>query len=284
MPACEPDFIEALGTVTRTSVDPAFTAQVLTLPGEADIAREIGQDVDPDAIHVARKALRAAIGQGLERTLLDAYARLEDKGLYSPDAAAAGRRALRNIALDLLTAGNPAAGAGLAAKQFAGANTMTEEIAALSALSQTTGEERETALEAFYQNHAGDALVIDKWFALQAMIAEPGALERVKKLTGHPAFALSNPNRVRSLVGAFATGNQTQFNAPDGAGYDFVAETVIELDRRNPQVAARLLAAFRSWRSLETLRRGLAEAALRRVAGVSGLSPDVRDIAERSLA
>jgi aminopeptidase N len=161
---------------------------------------------------------------------------------------------------------------------------MTEEIAALGALSQTASAERETALNAFYRNHAGDALVIDKWFALQAMIAEPGALARVKNLMGHPAFSFANPNRVRSLIGAFATGNQTQFNAPDGAGYEFIADTVVELDRRNPQVAARLLAAFRSWRSLETVRRGLAEAALRRVASMSGLSPDVRDIAERSLA
>jgi aminopeptidase N len=283
-PVCEPTFIDALGVVTKTSADPAFTAQVLTLPGEADIAREIGHDVDPGAIHAARKALRAAIGQDLNQTLLAAYTRLEDKGPYSPDAAAAGRRALRNVALDLLTAGNPAEGARLALNQFASANTMTGEIAALGALSQTAGAERETALDAFYRNHAGDALVIDKWFALQAMIAEPGTLARVKKLTAHPAFSLANPNRVRSLIGAFATGNQTQFNAPDGAGYDFIAETVLELDRKNPQVAARLLAAFKSWRSLETVRRGLAESALRRVAGISSLSPDVKDIAERSLA
>ncbi|SFK44567.1 aminopeptidase N [Methylocapsa palsarum] len=283
-PAYEPNFIDALRIVTETSADPAFTAQVLTLPGEADIAREIGQDVDPDAIHVARKALRAAIGHDLSQPLLAAYARLEDKGPYSPDAAAAGRRSLRNVALDLLVSGEIPEGVRLAAAQFASASTMTDEIAALGALSQAASAERETALESFYQNHAGDALVIDKWFALQAMIAEPGALARVKKLTAHPAFSLANPNRVRSLIGAFAAGNQTQFNAPDGSGYDFVADAVLELDRKNPQVAARLLAAFRSWRSLESVRRGQAESALRRVAGSPGLSPDVRDIVERSLA
>ncbi|WP_036260329.1 aminopeptidase N [Methylocapsa aurea] len=283
-PVQDEGFINALRIGIETCADPAFTAQLITLPSEADIAREIGEDVDPDAIHVARRALREAIGQRLAELLRATYARLAENAPYSPDAAAAGRRALHNAALDFIAAGDQAEGARLATRQFDGADTMTDEIAALAVLTLAPGNERESALGAFYRAHAGDALVIDKWFALQAMIPEQGVLGRVKNLMTHPAFSLGNPNRVRSLVGAFAAGNQTQFNARDGSGYDFIAGIVLELDRKNPQVAARLLAAFRSWRSLEATRRGLAEAALRRVAGTPGLSADVKDIVERSLA
>jgi aminopeptidase N len=282
-PFASVEFIGALGTLVATSDDPAFVAEAVTLPSEADIAREIGANIDPDAIHVAREALRKAIGLGLADKLRATYGRPSDEGPYSPDAAAAGRRALRNAALALLAAGNPAEGAQLAAKQFTEATTMTNEIAALGVLAHVGGAEREAALEAFYHKHCGEPLVIDKWFALQSMIAEPGTLERVKRLMAHPAFTLSNPNRVRALVGAFASGNQSRFNAPDGSGYELVSDVVLELDPKNPQVAARLLSAFRSWRMLEEGRRALAEAALRKVAAVETLSPDVKDIAQRSL-
>ena len=124
---------------------------------------------------------------------------------------------------------------------------------------------------------------IDKWFSLQAAIPEAATLARVRGLTEHPAFSLANPNRLRALIGAFAQANQTQFNRPDGAGYDFLVETVLALDARNPQVAARLLGAFKSWRALEAGRRACAEAALKRVAAVETLSRDVADIVRRSL-
>ncbi|HTP91326.1 MAG TPA: aminopeptidase N C-terminal domain-containing protein, partial [Xanthobacteraceae bacterium] len=119
---------------------------------------------------------------------------------------------------------------------------------------------------------------------LQAAIPEPATLDRVRALTAHPAFSMANPNRVRALIGAFAQGNHTQFNRPDGAGYDFVADIVLALDPKNPQVAARLMGAFRSWRALETRRRGRAEATLRRVAAAPSLSRDVHDIVARTLA
>jgi len=282
-PVYDEAFISALLRVLDQSSDPAFTAQVITLPGEADLAREIGNDVDPAAIHGARVALRQAIGEGLKPNLLKIYQAMTSEEPYSPDAASAGRRSLRNAALDLFCAGSRDEGLELALKQFESATTMTDKIAALGVLTQYAGTSREKALEAFYATHAAEALVIDKWFILQATIPEPETLNRVKSLMQHPAFSLHNPNRTRSLIGAFATGNQTQFNAADGSGYDFLAGIVLELDPLNPQVAARLLSAFRSWRSLETGRRTLAEAALRRVAGVAGLSPDVKDIAERSL-
>lgn len=273
-----------LGAVAENSEDPAFTAQVLTLPSEADIARETGEDVDPDAIHRAREALRAAIGQDLSDTLLAAYQKLADDGPYSPDAAAAGRRALRNVALDLFAAGDAVQGARLASRQLAFAATMTDEIAALGVLAFIPGQERESALAAFFRAHEDEPLVIDKWFALQAAIPESGTLNRVKELMQHKAFSFNNPNRMRALAGTFAAINQTQFNAPDGSGYDFIASIVLQLDAKNPQVAARLLSSFKSWRALESRRRSLAERALRMVAGAAKLSPDVKDIAERALA
>ena len=283
-PHTDKDFSGALRIVIEKSADPAFTAQAIILPSEADMAREIGEDVDPDAIHLAREALRKAIGQDLKETLLATYTSLAGDGPYSPDAIAAGRRALRNAALDLFAAGDQVQGALLATRQLATATTMTDEIAALGVLAHIQGQERENALDAFYHAHEGEPLVIDKWFALQAMIPEAGTLNRVKTLMKHKAFSFHNPNRMRSLAGSFAALNQTQFNAKDGSGYDFIANIVLDLDAKNPQVAARLLSAFKSWRTLEANRRTLAERALRRVAGAASLSPDVKDIAERSLA
>ena len=284
-PATDTAFIEALGEVLAVSdADPAFAAQMMSLPSEADIAREMGEDVDTEAIHEAREALRRAIGRQLAASLLDTYERSRPQGAYSPDAASAGRRALRNLALDLYAAAAPEAGSALASRQVATADTMTDEIAALGTLALIAGEARETALAAFYERHAGEALVVDKWFALQASIPERGTIARVLRLMNHPTFSMANPNRVRSLIGAFAGSNQTQFNAPDGSGYSLLVDIVIALDPKNPQVAARLLSAFRTWRTLEPGRRQKAEAALRRVAEVAHLSADVRDIAGRSLA
>jgi aminopeptidase N len=227
--------------------------------------------------------LRQAIGRDLKDILLTSYNQLAGNGPYSPGAIAAGRRALRNTALDLLTAGDRVQGALLATRQLDTATTMTDEIAALAVLTHIPGKQREAALDAFYRAHEGEPLVIDKWFALQATIPEAGTLDLVKSLMKHKAFSFNNPNRLRSLAGAFAALNQTQFNAVDGSGYDFIAGIVLDLDPKNPQVAARLLSAFKSWRTLEAKRRALAECALRRVASTAGLSADVKDIAERSL-
>jgi aminopeptidase N len=144
--------------------------------------------------------------------------------------------------------------------------------------------QRTAAIEDFYRRYANDPLIIDKWFSLQAAIPEPATLERVRALTTHPAFSFANPNRVRALISAFAMGNQTQFNRVDGAGYDFIVETVLALDPKNPQVAARLLGALKSWRVLEPTRRALAQAALSRVQAQASLSRDVQDIVGRALA
>ena len=284
--AAQPDagFAEATRFLLREAdADPAFVAQALSLPGESDIAREIASDVDPDAIHRAREALRAELGVALGADLRRAYDLASDRGGYSPDAASAGRRALRNVALDLFAAGDRAAGVELATAQYDAATNMTDLVAALGVLVRKPGPARDRALADFYERFADDALVIDKWFALQAMQPDPGAVAHVRALMGHRAFSSANPNRVRALIGTFANANPTRFNAADGSGFDFVAEMVVDLDRSNAQVAARLLASFRSWRCLEATRQARARAALERVAATANLSADVADIAARSL-
>jgi aminopeptidase N len=182
-----------------------------------------------------------------------------------------------------LAADGNAEGIGRAAEQYRNASNMTDRIAALATLSLHEVAQRTEAIADFYQRYAGDALIIDKWFALQAGIPEAGTLDRVRALTAHPAFSLGNPNRVRALISAFAQSNMTQFNRADGEGYEFVAEKVLALDEKNPQVAARLLSAFKSWRCLESVRRTRAEAVLRGVAAAPNLSRDVTDIVQRAL-
>jgi aminopeptidase N len=189
---------------------------------------------------------------------------------------------LKNACLDLLAAGGTSAIA-LAARQYHQATNMTDRMAALATLSLHPVPERQAAIDDFYRLYSGDPLIIDKWLSLQAAIPEAAALERVRALTGHAAFSFANPNRVRALIGAFAQANQTQFNRPDGAGYAFLADTLLALDPKNPQVAARLATAFRSWRALEPVRREHAEGALRRLSAAPNLSRDLNDIVSRSL-
>jgi aminopeptidase N len=216
--------------------------------------------------------------------LADTYRRMADHGPYRPDAEGAGRRTLKNACLDLLAADGNTEAIESAAAQYQAASNMTDRMAALATLSLHDVAQRAAAIDDFYRRYAADPLILDKWFALQASIPEAQTLERVYALTVHPAFSLANPNRVRALVGTFAHGNPTQFNRADGKGYEFVAGKVLALDERNPQVAARLLSAFRSWRVLESSRRAQAEAALRRIAAAASLSRDVNDIVQRALA
>lgn len=263
--------------------DPAFAAQVLRLPAPADIAREIGKDVDPEKIHAAHRCLSAETGNVLAGRLATLRETLTEAGPYSPDAAAAGRRALHNEALGLIALGDPDIGATLAQIQFATADNLTDRLAALAAMTLIPGPAREELIAQFGARYANEPLVLDKWLMAQALIAEPGTLDRVKELMRHPAFSLGNPNRVRALIGGFAA-NLTQFNRADGAGYNFIADIVIALDRTNPQVASRLLGSFRTWRMLEPGRRALAQSALAMVSHTPNLSRDVADIAERALA
>jgi aminopeptidase N len=280
----DPRFFAALEGLLTQQADHAFAAEALSIPSEQDMAREIGTNVDPDVILEVRNALLRSMGQALEARLLACYERLAQPPPYSPDAESAARRSLRNSALTLLVIAAPARHGKLAQAQFEAADNMNDKLAALSALTRAPSLMREAALADFERAHGQDPLILDKWFALQARIPEPGTLEAVRRLTSHRAFSFANPNRIYALLMSFATGNPSGFNRADGAGYDFIAEVVAELDASNPSVAARLLTSFRTWRSIEPNRRLKAEMALRRIAGKADLSPEVSDIVTRSLA
>lgn len=282
--AIDPRLVAAYRSVALDDrLDHAFRALVLGLPSEADIAREIGADVDPDRVFAARATLRKAIADGAADAFLRLYGDLASAAPYSPDAASAGRRSLRNMALDVLAYSNDPNAIERVATHYDRADNMTDRFAALSTLVTRGAPAAAAKLADFYDRFHDDHLVIDKWFAVQATAPLADTLDRVKALTRHPAFSLSNPNRLRSLVTTFATGNQTQFARADGAGFAFVADVVLELDGKNPQVAARLLSAFRSWRALEHRRRAFAEVELKRIASKPNLSRDVTDIVNRCL-
>jgi aminopeptidase N len=277
-------FVAALGvSLDDESLDPGCRAQFLFLPSESDLARIIGRDVDPLAIHNARKDLRKTIGTMLYESLADAYRKHEVKGPYSPAPEAAGKRALRNAALGFLTCRGKAEDVARLAAHFANARNATDEVSALSMLSELRSPERAKAFDRFYERWKGDHLMIDNWFAYQAAAPLPSALATVGKLTKHPLFSIKNPNKVRALVGTFAMANPVNFNRPDGRGYDFLADRVLEIDAFNPQVAARLLSAFRSWKALETERRRQAKKTLQRVAASKPLSHDVQEIVGKML-
>ena len=277
-------FIAALRAVLQDSaVDQTFKSAMLTLPSEQEIATLIARNVDPGAIHDAREALRAEIGKGLIDVLVDLWKKTEGTGPYHPNPAETGRRSLRYAVLYAIAGGDPALGARLAMEQLAAPPSMTDEIGALSTLITLDVPERDQALDAFYARHKGDHLIVDKWFALQASAPLKGTIRRVRELMKHPDFKLATPNRVRSLIGTFAMGNPFAFHSDDGEGYAILADTILALDPLNPQVAARMATAFRSWAGLEEKRRALVKAELERILAAPGLSRDLFEITSKSL-
>lgn len=282
--AIDPRLIAAIeATMADDALEPAFRALCLQLPGEADIAREIGSNVDPEAIHLARAQMRAGLASALGPVVKRVYGDMKDTAPYSPDAASAGRRALKNVLLDYLGHAQGGGNDATVRHHFDVADNMTDRLAALTVLVHARLPGYKEALDAFAQRHAGTPLAMDKWFMVQATAPGDETLASVQALTRHPGFSPANPNRVRALIGAFASGNQSQFNRADGAGFDFIADFALELDTRNPQAAARLLSAFRSWRALEPVRRARAKTTLEGMAQAADLSPDVRDIVDRCL-
>ncbi len=275
--------IEAMAAcLADTGIEPALTAHILALPAESEVARKIAHDIDPAAIHLACRTLRRQVATALGPVLVALYQAMDAKGRYAPDAESAGRRAARNTALALLTARGRAEDVARTALHFSSARNATDEIDALGILADVRGPERTRAFEHFYDKWQGDHLVIDNWFALQAASKLPSCLATVRRLTRDPLFQPKNPNKLRSLIGVFA-GNTVNFNRPDGAGYEFVATKVLEIDAFNPQVASRILTSFRSWRSLESGRRKLARRALARIAKERTSSRDVHEIVSRIL-
>ena len=265
------------------ALEPAFRAQALALPSESDIARELASNNDPDAIRAGREAVLAFVANRDPAVFAALFESHRTGGTFTPDAMSAGQRALRNAALAYLAVadGTPAR----AAEAFAAADNMTDLSAALTVLAHRFPDAPETAaaLEAFRARFADNALVIDKWFSIQSTIPGDGALDRVRALMESQHFNKANPNRVRALVGTFAFSNPTGFNRADGAGYRFLAAQILEIDPKNPQLAARILTSMRSWRALEDGRSDHARNALRTIAGGEKLSSDVSDIVERML-
>jgi aminopeptidase N len=238
--------------------------------------------VDPDAIHAARETLRQAIGDELSDALLAAH---RSDGASGDDLspAAKGIRRLRTVALGLLAAADEPNAAALAEAQFNRADNMTDRQGALGILVSLDAPERQVALEAFYERFKDDALVLDKWFALQAAAQRPNTVDEVLRLAGHPDFVMTNPNRLRALAGTFG-GNHWAFHSADGRGYGFLADMILAADKLNPQVAARLVPPFGRWRRFKAGHSDLMRQALERIVAAPGLSKDVFEQVSKSLA
>jgi aminopeptidase N len=281
--ATPPAFIRAFARVLDYAPrDPAFGAEALVLPSEIYIAEQM-DEVDPDAIHAVRNGLRRDLARALKSELLATYEAQTVPGPYSPDAQAAGKRALRNLCLGYIMELDDAEARALALGQFERADNMTDAMAALAALANCDCAERAQALDVFYAKWKDEPLVVDKWLAVQAGSRLPGTLAEVRKLLAHPAFHIRNPNKVYALIRSFC-GNHVRFHAADGSGYAFLAEQVIAIDAFNPQVAARMARAFDRWRKFDAGRRQHASAALERIRDAQGLSKDVAEIVTKALA
>ena len=265
----------------QASADPAFAAEVLTLPGEATLAEEVAA-VDPDALHAARNGLRRFLAEQLHDELRQCYESLRPNGPYQPTPAAAGRRALRNLCLGYLNELDDFEMRTLALRQFASADNMSDQFAALGTLAQYDCHESTEALAAFYERWHDEALVVDKWLSVQASSRLPETLATVRRLLSHPAFDLHNPNKVYALINTFGS-NHVRFHAADGSGYHFLATQIGQIDALNPQVAARLTRRFDRWRKFDATRQGHARSALESLRAIDGLSSDVHEIVGRAL-
>ena len=268
-------------TLADEALDAAFVGEAVLLPTEAFLGDQLAE-VDPGRVRLEREALRCRLGRELAGEWRAAYAACADNG-FALTPSAKGRRRLRSVALAYLAAGGAPEAPALAFAQFEGADNMTDRYAALGVLVGGDAPEREKALALFHDRYAGDPLVIDKWFTVQALSMREDTAAMVTKLAEDPAFTLANPNRMRALVNAFAA-NQYAFHTPDGSGYRFVADMALAADRINPQAAARLIPPLGRWRRFEPGRAALMRAELERIAGTSGLSKDAFEQASKSLA
>ncbi|VAW02441.1 Membrane alanine aminopeptidase N [hydrothermal vent metagenome] len=281
-PADRDIILQAVGAVLADeTIDRAFLAELILLPSETFLGDQMSE-VDPQAIHNAREKLRGKIGVQFERKFRRLYKQCVP-GEFSLSAEARADRKLRNVALGYLAAGQAEDAAELAYVQFCDANNMTAMQGALAELSHMDVPERTQALDRFYKRFKDNALVLDKWFMLQAMSIRTDTVKRIEALSRHPDFTLSNPNRVRALYGAF-TNNQVRFHDPSGKGYAIIADMVIALDKQNPQTAARFIPPLGRWRRFERGRSELMRLALERIAATPYLSKDVREQVGKSLA
>ena len=264
------------------SLDAMFKSQLLSLPAVSDVISELGREVDPNAIHQAIVTVKADLIASLGGTLDYALTQVPIAATFSPDAAQAGYRALRAGLLDLIACRGTSADDILVQDSFNEASNMTDKLAALRAAVHNGLPCADGLLDAFFQTHKDDAIVLDKWLSLQATVAQAETVDRVRALTAHDRFTFKVPNRVYALIGALLLANPVAFHRADGAGYQFAAEMVGRLDPINGQLAARLLTSFRTWKLMDAERRKLAEAALQSL-DTGTLSRDAGEILEKML-
>jgi len=272
--------------LTDETLEPAYRATILSVPSEGDLAQAINKNVNPDAISKSLSALSKALGKTFEPARKSVLKTLKSSPEFSASAEEAGKRSLKGLVMSYAVVARCKSALTEIIKDYKKSNNMTDRFNALRTIVHyhPTKAEREKVLADFYKRYHNDHIVLDKWFAVQASKPGTSTITSVRKLMKHEDFTFNNPNRFRSLLGVFAMGNQSAFNAVNGKGYMLMADALIKLDKINPQVSARMLTAFRSYRSLEPSRRKLAEAALKKVENSGDLSRDTSDILGRTLA
>ena len=262
-------------------LDPALRAELLTPPGYEDVAAALTH-VDVERVEAARDFFKTALGRALRISAERKYHALWQQEDHAMEGRAYGRRKLRNICLWLMMKADEETAIPCCEAQFAGARTMTDQIASLSLLMNSSdAAARKRAIDAFYQQWHTDELVMDKWFSLQASADVPDALECVQALLLHPGFNLKNPNKVRAVMGAFSQANPRHFHARDGRGYAFLTDLLLRLEKINPQIAARLATPFTRWQRLDAVRQAHMQEQLARLAAAD-LSRDLREVVEKS--
>ena len=254
----------------------------MTLPSESYLADQCDV-VDVDAIHQSRNFMRNELAKALKEDFTRIYQSGQSDAVYLFNADEMARRDLNHVCLSYLMCLQEDATINACLQQIDKANSMTEALSGLTILSHNDNASRQQALDSFYDKWKHDAQVVEKWLAIQAAADLPDILDRVKTLMSHEAFTLTNPNKVRSLIGRFCAGNIAHFHAADGSGYAFLAEQVLALDSMNPQIAARLVQSMSRWRRYDEKRQELMKNQLNRILAKNDLSKDVYEIASRSL-
>lgn len=263
--------------------DKALLAEILTLPSESYIG-DLMQQVDVDAIHQAREYLRSEIANNLDAEIFELYKRLQDNGNFNISSAAMARRALKNTLLGYLVKSQRQESIDLCMQQYQESDNMTDTLSAFVVITDSDLPQRQSVIKDFEAKWHHDPLVMDKWFSAQAVSSGTDVLDNVKSLMKHPGFSMTNPNKVRSLIGAFCSANPANFHRLDGEGYKLLADVVLELDQLNAQVAARMIRLMSRWRRYDKQRQALMKQQLERIVNADNLSRDVFEIASKSLA
>lgn len=284
-PVIDERYIQAMATNIATGkADRALLAQALQLPPETYLAG-LMEVIDPDNLHVARNRVRRELATRLQDTFTAVYLENNDRGAYEITPEAMGRRSLKNTALDYLMTLEPLPReiVDRCLAQYEEGGNMTDVISSLNLIANSDLEVREEILEDFYNTWRHDPLVMDKWFIIQATSRRENTLAEVKRLMENPSFSIRNPNKVRSLIGSFCSMNHVRFHDSSGAGYEFLADRIIELNAINPQIAARLVSPFTTWKKYDGERQHMMRDQLERIANLADLSGDVFEIVKKSL-